>query len=77
MQRITPSNPWALTDAQAECMDLVIQLEENKVIARERCVSVKTVEQILALAYKKMGARGRVQAAIKWHEWRKHGNKPE
>ncbi len=77
MQRITPSNPWALTDAQAECMDLVIQLEENKVIARELAISHRTVEERLGVIYKKMNVRGRVQAAVKWHEWRKHGNKPE
>lgn len=71
------TNPWSLTEAQSECLDGVIRLEENKLIARERCVSVRTVEQLLTLAYKKMGARGRVQAAIQWHEWRKHGNAPE
>ena len=77
MRRNTPPNPWGLSLAQQEYLDALVRLEENKYIARERGVCVSSVEQSLTIAFKKMDVRGRVQAAVKWHEWRKHGNKPE
>jgi DNA-binding CsgD family transcriptional regulator len=68
-------SPWPLlTLGQERVLDKLIELGDNKLIARALSVELKTVENHLTNAYTALGLKGagsRVLAAIRWHEYRK------
>jgi two-component system, NarL family, nitrate/nitrite response regulator NarL len=54
------------TNAEARILDYVAHAKSNKEIARALHIEVSTVKLHLHRAYRKIGARNRVHAAIIW-----------
>lgn len=71
MNRHKVRNPWGLTHAEVDTMDVLIVNARHKHIAAKLGVGASTVEWHISRALKKMGESHSVQAAIKWAEWRK------
>jgi DNA-binding NarL/FixJ family response regulator len=54
----------ALTPRETEVLRLLAEGEPNKVIAQRLAIGVATVERHVASIYRKVGARGRADAAL-------------
>jgi DNA-binding NarL/FixJ family response regulator len=66
------SNPWRLTDRQAQVLDALVRLGCNKMIARELGLKKPdTVSMTIFRACEKIGAANRVQAAVAWDRWQR------
>jgi len=63
-QDARPTNPTAirLTAREVEVLRLLARGSTNAEIARELCLSIRTVERHIANSYAKIGARGRADA---------------
>jgi hypothetical protein len=61
------ANPWGLTATEAKSMDAYCRLGCAKLVAKERCMSVSTVEDHVYSAAFKMNAQG--QRLIKYLMW--------
>lgn len=65
------SNPWKLTARQVDCMTCLVGISGgcNKLVARNLGIDVRTVDTHMARAFKRMGVKTRIQAAIQWDRW--------
>jgi DNA-binding CsgD family transcriptional regulator len=63
------SNPWNLTARETEVLTLVADLGCSKLASRAAAISSKTVDIHMTNVIAKMGARNRLQAAVKWDRW--------
>jgi DNA-binding NarL/FixJ family response regulator len=61
-----PADPWGLTKRERQVLSALCELESNKRVADDLCLSVRTVEAYIVRAMKKIRARGRVQCAVAW-----------
>jgi DNA-binding CsgD family transcriptional regulator len=62
-------NPWYLSEREAEVLSLVAELGCSKSVSRVAGIEPKTVDLHMAKVISKMGAKNRLQAAIKWDRW--------
>ena len=69
------TNPYGLTDRQAEMMDSYVEHGSPKLVARELMVEITTVKSSLMVAMKKIGAKNRIQAAVRWDRSARAGTK--
>ncbi|HVA01282.1 MAG TPA: response regulator transcription factor [Terriglobia bacterium] len=60
--------PEKLTQREAEVLTLLAKGYHNKEIARRLCLSESTIRTYLETVYRKMGAKSRVEAALRFYE---------
>lgn len=65
------TNPWNLTQRQAEAMDALVETGADKLAADRMGVSVNTFHEHVAAAMRHMGLRLRLHAVIWWDRWRR------
>ena len=63
------SNPWGLSECEAEAMTAVIQHGRAKTAARAMGISHRTTEVYFCAVRKKMGVNSLVQAAVAWDRY--------
>jgi DNA-binding CsgD family transcriptional regulator len=63
------TNPWNLTDREAEVLQRLTELHSNKAVARQLNLSIRTVEMHLVAIRKSMRAASRVEAVLLWDRW--------
>jgi pimeloyl-ACP methyl ester carboxylesterase/DNA-binding CsgD family transcriptional regulator len=63
-KRETPRTGQALSPRESQVLTLLAQGEPNKIIAQRLDIGVATVERHVASIYRKVGARGRADAAL-------------
>lgn len=69
---MTTSNPWKLTPRQSEVLDVLTEEgESNKEIAKRLGIQEQGVKCHMIRICGRMGARGRVDAALMWDRWRR------
>ena len=61
--------PTRLSPRQAEILQLLATGLDNKTIARELNLSIKTVKNQLVFVYKKMGVENRTQAVLRYRSY--------
>lgn len=68
----TRDNPWGVTLAEAQVLDLMCDDLLHKQIADKLGISVKTVQAINAKARRRMGYRGHsLMPYLLWDRWRR------
>lgn len=75
MTKANIRNPYGLTHRQCEVMDSYVQHGSPKLVARDLGVEITTVKSSLMNSMKKMGAKNRVQAAVRWDRSAREGTK--
>jgi FixJ family two-component response regulator len=67
----TDTNPWGLTASQVAVMDALIEHGCRKLAAYHLNMAIRTVDDHLRYATRKMGARTMVQRVLIWDRWRR------
>lgn len=65
-----PTNEWGITPAEAAVLDALILTGDNQLAANALGLSIKTIERHLQSIRKRMKARNRIAAVLKWARWR-------
>lgn len=74
MKHWAPPNPWGLTTSQLKVMEVLSKLGCDKLVANELGVSIKTIESHMGECKRRMGARNRVLAVVKYVRWSDSGS---
>jgi DNA-binding NarL/FixJ family response regulator len=66
MTKANARNPFGLTHRQCEVMEALTRHGDSKLVARELDVDSKTIDWTIREAVKRMGARNRIQAVVRF-----------
>lgn len=73
---LVPRFPAALTDAEQEIVERIMNLESNQDIATARGTSTNTVGNQIAAIFEKLGINSRAELARKLHRLCAHCDRP-